>query len=151
VVEEIEAARLLTDTVGAIHEFQALQLKMWPLMLFEGAKAEAHVDIGPARSEDDGNGNLIRKNRKVTVHYKVTTQSGCKKPRIQKVRNVESFKQLESWTKDLFWPDTKVRLFINNKEVVVNEQSNRREKAKRAKRRKRVARASRAVRNSSKS
>lgn len=113
----IAAARMITDTTGALHDYQAWHLKHWPLAVLEGTvSCEARVTIGDAKETEDGRGKLRRKNRPVSVEYRAV-QKG-RRPRGYKKKWAAGVKCLTVWTKELFWPDTEVRVFINNKEMI---------------------------------
>ena len=116
VVEELAAARMQTDIVGALHELQAHQMKIWPMILFDNIDlCVASIDIGDSRFEFDENDNKHRKNRLVKVDYRIELKEGIVVDAESERLNM-GISNLKKWTCGLFWPDTQVRIFINEVE-----------------------------------
>ena len=84
-----------TIRTGAIHDAQAFQLKMYPMMLPDVTTAEARVDV-----------------ERKTVAF-VAESSG--------LRPTKKFRQIceaiETWTRTILWDDTFVTIEVNGKKV----------------------------------
>ena len=85
----------MTVRTGAIHEAQALQLKMYPMMLPGAKKGEARVGI------DDK-----------VVHYIVT----CR-PFKQDAVFKKTCAAIEKWTRWLLWDEARIMIKVNGKVV----------------------------------
>lgn len=119
--DAIDAARLVTDITGGLHEFQAKQLKTWPLLVFEEAEScEAGVDIGVARHDMDDAGRATRRNRPVRIEYRVSTGGKDHTPELQ-AKWARGASLLVRFTRTLFWPDTDVTVLIDNYQVKPHE------------------------------
>ena len=96
--EQIEQLKALTIRFGVIHEAQALQLKMWPLLMPGVASAEAVVDVETC-----------------TVTYKCLTSKG---KGFRKTKKVILFcNHLKQWTQVLLWEDTKVAVTVDGQTI----------------------------------
>lgn len=89
--EQLDLLRGMTIRTGSIHEAQALQLKMWPLLIPGVKKATASVDA----------------ERKI-----VTFNCESKGRTTNKVKL--TCKNIDNWVKQLLWPETTVLIKINN-------------------------------------
>ena len=118
VKESIDSARILTDLTGGVHEIQAVNLKRWPLLAIDGAEScEVHVDVGsPTPREDiDQYGNAPRPNRMVYVRFEVVSQKDPTEEQVMKWKLGTTL--LTSYVRDLFWSNTEVEVFVNNRKV----------------------------------
>ena len=118
VVEELAAARMQTDIVGALHELQAHQMKIWPMLLFDKVvSSEARVDIGDGLAEFDADGNKHRKNRLVKVEYHIVLKDSLIARTDEDADRLDmGLSNLKQWTCGIFWPDTQVKIFLNEVE-----------------------------------
>ena len=124
IADQIIGARMLTDLTGEVHDLQVVQLRRWPLLVFEGADScEVKVGVGDARTEIDDEGNARRQNRPVSVEFNVITGGTVDQDRLLELRTAwkESAKYLTLWTQQLYWPDTTVTIFVDNYRIEPNE------------------------------
>ena len=90
---QLQWLKATTIRTGGIHDAQALQLKMYPLMLPNVTKAEAHVSVDEK-----------------AVHYIATA-----KPYKKTEKFTETCAAIVKWTRWLLWDDTKVTIKVNGK------------------------------------
>jgi len=112
------SSRDLTDMTGAITEFQAKNLKMWPLVAIEDSvplKTSSSVEVGAARSSADDKGDMHREPRLVKVRYECTVAGRASKAR--RARWAIGAAALELWTRYMFWPTTEVEVVVNGEKV----------------------------------
>jgi hypothetical protein len=93
--EQLALLKTMTVTTGAIHEAQALQLKMWPRLIQKVTKSEARVDV-----------------EKRTVTY-ICESTGLRPTKSVKL----TCTNICQWTRNLLWDETKVVIKINGKTV----------------------------------
>jgi hypothetical protein len=94
-MEQLALLKGMTLRTGAIHEAQALQLKMWPMMIPDVDKAEAQVDT---------------ERKIVTYKCEAGSTRATKKKR-------ETMDNIVTWTRKILWDDTVVVFILNNKTV----------------------------------
>jgi len=94
--DQLDLLRGMTIRTGSIHEAQALQLKMWPLLIPGVKSSEATVDT----------------ERKI-----VTFSCTGPKRRLATKKLDLTIKNINDWTKQLLWPDTTVIVKINSKVI----------------------------------
>lgn len=96
--EQLILLKSVTLRTGAIHEAQALQLKMWP-RLMEGVKAsEAKVDV---------------ENKKVVFIIKADKTFDSSEI------NKKIAKEIVSWTRLILWDQTEVEFKVNKKTLIL--------------------------------
>jgi hypothetical protein len=100
--DQLMMLRAMTIRTGSIHEAQALQLKMWPLLIPNVVKAEAKVDA----------------ERKIVSFICESTSNRATK----KVTN--TCKHIAEWTKQLLWAETTVTIKINDKLIFDSRNKN---------------------------
>ena len=93
--EQIAGLKALTLSTGAIHEVQAHQLRMWPLLIPGINSAEAKVDVD--------------------AHSVKFVCEGVKFRKTKKTRKTLS--SIRDWVHILLWDDTHVVIEVNGKEV----------------------------------
>jgi hypothetical protein len=93
--EQLQLLKAMTLRTGAIHEAQALQLKMWPTLIENITKSEAQVDT-----------------EKKTVTF-VCESSGLRPSKHQRLL----FENIEKWVRNILWNETRVVIKINKKRV----------------------------------
>ena len=100
--EQLALLKIATMHTGAIHEAQALQLKMWPLLIPSVTKAEARVDTDK---------------KMVTFLCK----SKMKDKDMRKLAATENMRKtcahVATWTQHLLWDDTTVIIHVNDKVI----------------------------------
>ncbi len=94
-LEQLALLKTMTIRTGAIHEAQALQLKMWPLLIPDVAKAEAHVDT---------------ERKIVTYRCKTKSNKNAKK-------RTDTMDNIVTWTRKMLWDDSTVIFIVNDKAV----------------------------------
>lgn len=96
--EQLMLLKMMTQKTGAIHEAQALQLKIWP-MLIEG------VESSSAKVDSE--------NKKVVFELKGNLKS--------KKEHNALFKAIQNWTRLLLWDNTVVVFKHKNKQIYNSE------------------------------
>lgn len=93
--EQLMLLKGATIRTGAIHEAQVLQLKMWPLLFPNVTTAEVSIDP-----------------EKKIVFFKCDSKGlrASKKMRL-------IAENIDSWVKQLLWPETTVVIKINDKQI----------------------------------
>lgn len=94
--EQLQLLKAVTIRTGAIHDAQALQLKMWPMLIPGVTKAEARVDV----------------DKRTVIFVCKSTAKG--QPTKQ---NRLLFENIAKWVKTLLWNESLVIIKINNKAV----------------------------------
>ena len=94
-VEQIAMLKAMTLRTGAIHEAQAHQLKMWPLLAHGIATSEARVDAD--------------------AHVVKFVCTGKKFKRTKMVKR--TFTAVKDWVRILLWDDAHVVFEVDGKEV----------------------------------
>jgi hypothetical protein len=94
-LEQLALLKTMTLRTGSIHEAQALQLKMWPLLIPDVTKAEATVDS---------------ERKLVTFKCEATSSRATKKKR-------ETMDNIILWTRKILWDESAVIFVINDKTV----------------------------------
>ena len=121
--DAFDASRMLTDTTGALNEFQVMHLKRWPLVALAGVEScEAHVAVGDAREDEDERGNKKRLHRPIAVEYLASTKGEVTPEGIPHTPDLVlvwggTAKILADWTRTMFWPDTQVTILIDGYRV----------------------------------
>jgi hypothetical protein len=98
--EQLILLKSVTLRTGAIHEAQALQLKMWPKLMEGVASSEAKVDV---------------ENKKVVFNIKATEEFNSSKI------NKRIAKEIISWTRLILWDQTEVVFKVNRKILKLKE------------------------------
>jgi len=93
--QQLQLLKAMTLRTGAIHDAQALQLKMWPTLIPGVFKSEARVDV-----------------EKKMVMF--VCESNANRP--TKARRL-LFENIDKWVKNILWNETHVVIKINNKKV----------------------------------
>lgn len=93
--EQLMLLKAMTVRTGSIHEAQALQLKMWPMMIKGVYLVEARID---------------------TEHQEVTMLCDADGFKMDKL-NKRLVKEICSWTRKILWDKTKVVIKINGKAI----------------------------------
>lgn len=96
IYEQLMLLKATTNSFGALHEAQALQLKMYPLLLNGVKKAETHVDI-----------------EKKMIFFKILEGKGFKLTK----KNKNIIEKIVLWTRNLLWDDCSIVVLNNNKIV----------------------------------
>ena len=103
-INEHRAAVAMT---GNISDFQLTNMKAWPFVLFDDIK-QVGIKYNFNSLNNDASGEICAG----TVSYDIEFN---KDPEIPKQVFDNKIKQLEFWTKYLFWQDTKVEILKKGK------------------------------------
>lgn len=93
--EQLALLKAATVRTGAIHEAQALQLRMWPLLIPDTKSATAKVDT----------------ERKIVTYECKTTKAKLT------VKAKTIMKNITIWTRSILWDDTTIVFKLNGKVV----------------------------------
>jgi len=96
--EQLMQLKAMTVRLGSIHEAQALQLKMWPLLLPNISKSVAKIDVETK-----------------TVIMNCVTQKDKKFRKTKKVENL--CKHIETWTRAILWNETAVSIVVDGETI----------------------------------
>lgn len=96
--EQLMQLKAMTVRLGVIHEAQALQLKMWPLLIPNIGEAESKVDVETK-----------------------TVIMVCKTAKGKKFRNTSKVKMLceniDKWVKLILWNETALSIVVDGKTI----------------------------------
>jgi len=101
-MEQLMLLKATTIRTGAIHEAQALQLKVWPRMNKSIDKSEAQVSVD---------------NRQVIFICESKSMRPTKAHKL-------FFENLENWVRTMLWDDTYVKVIVNGKTVFESKDDN---------------------------
>lgn len=101
-MEQLMLLKATTIRTGAIHEAQALQLKMWPRLNKSISSSEAQVSVD---------------NHQVIF---ICESKGMRPTQAHKL----FFDNLERWVRTMLWDDTYVKVVVNGKTVFESEDAN---------------------------
>ena len=96
--EQLMQLKAMTVRMGVIHEAQALQLKMWPLLIPDVSKAVSKVDVETK-----------------SVIMTCETKKGKK---FKKTDQIDLLcKNIEEWTRAILWEETVVSIIVNGETI----------------------------------
>jgi hypothetical protein len=93
--EQLQLLKAVTIRTGAIHDAQALQLKMWPTLIPGVYKSEARVNVDKKIVTFVCESNSLRATKRSKLLYA----------------------NIAKWTQNILWNETKVIIKINDKAV----------------------------------
>jgi hypothetical protein len=93
--EQLQLLKAVTIRTGAIHDAQALQLKMWPTLIPGVTSSEARVDVENKKVLFVCKSNALRPTKKTALLYK----------------------NIAKWVQNILWNETQVVIKINGKAV----------------------------------
>ena len=110
----------LTLLSGQINALQEKNLKMFPLVMFDGiSSVEIEYDLMPEpKVEYEQNKTTMETKFSVENRHQPKVQYRVKIDESKENLNIDKrFKALEQAVRTLFWPDTKVVIYFNDKIV----------------------------------
>ena len=93
--EQLIQLKAITERTGAIHEAQAMQLRMWPLLIPQIQEAQVSVDTDR--------------------HYVIIK---CKSDKFRNTKKAKlTYSNIETWVQQILWDDTVVFIDVNDRKV----------------------------------